>query len=513
MKRFFITLFLFFFSLHQPAETLAQLPANFEQWVEDGRQQWQIPGMAIAIVKDDEIVFARGFGVKKLGENDPVDENTLFGIASVSKNITAAALSILVDEGKLSWDDRIVDIIPWFELSDPWVTKHVTVRDVLTHQVGVGRMLGNRLQFMTSSPRDQIIFQMRYADFEQPFRSSYVYSNVMYSVAGQLIEYIEGVSWDEFLMERLFKPLGMSSKTSITMLNDEMNTAWPHQEFDGEVKTIPMRNWDNAGPAGGVIASVSDIAQWLRLQLGEPGVHNGNRIISTQQMYEMHRPQVSQRIGNPYGPQSSYGLGFSITDYEGHRRLSHGGATDGMNTTMTMIPELNLGVIVVTNTFNNYMGAVANTILDYYLGLDYREWNERAWSGYQNTYNRVSQNRKVIHDARVSGTSTTLPIDSYTGTYDDKLYGKTEIRLEDGKLIVRFWDDEDLEAEFEHWHYDTFRAIWKNPAQREEFVHFTLGRDARVESMNVQFALRQQLMQVGAYPTSYYRVVRYMKND
>jgi CubicO group peptidase (beta-lactamase class C family) len=184
------------------------LPDNFESWIEEGIQQWDIPGMAIGIVKDGEIVYTRGFGVRKLGESGRVDENTQFGIASVSKHMAASSLGILVDEGKLSWDDPVVKHIPWFRFKDPHATENVTVRDLLTHQVGVGRMLGNRLQFMTDRSREELLYRMRYHEFEQPFRSQYVYSNMMYMLAGEVVEAITGKSWDEFMAERFFEPHG-----------------------------------------------------------------------------------------------------------------------------------------------------------------------------------------------------------------------------------------------------------------------------------------------------------------
>src|SRR5690625_2186040 len=215
------------------------LPKNFDEWVEASRQDWKIPGMAIGIVKDGEVVYAKGFGEKKLGSGEAVDANTIFSIASVSKNITAAALGILVDEGKINWDDKVTKHIPWFQLKDPWVTNELTIRDALVHRVGSGRVLGNRLQFMTDSPRDTILYQMRYMDLEKPFRSEYVYNNVMYSLVGQIIEHVEGVTWDEFLQTRLFEPLGMTSATtSITAIKKDDNQAYPHQEIEGKVVSI-----------------------------------------------------------------------------------------------------------------------------------------------------------------------------------------------------------------------------------------------------------------------------------
>ncbi len=506
---------LLFAASFQAAIAQSVLPDNFEEWVQAGMEQWEIPGMAVAVVKDDTIAWAGGFGVRKLGEEAPVDEHTHFGIASVSKNMTAATLALLVDEGLIDWDDRVAELLPGFKLSDPWVTEEVRIRDLLTHQVGVGRMLGNRLQFMTSESRDELIYRLRYHDFEQPFRSSYVYSNMMYMVAGEVVAAVTGRTWDEYLIQELFRPLGMDrAHTSVSLIGDEENAAWPHQYIKGEVQPIPRRSWDNAAAAGGVNASVYEVAQWFRMQLGEAGVYDGNRVISRESMREIHRPQVALPIRNPYGNQISYGLGWRISEYEGYRILSHGGATDGMNTSAAILPELNLGIVVVSNVFNTFREAVVNTIIDHYLEIEPRDWNELYWTSYQNQYENALERRNDIERARVRDTHPTHDnYDAYTGVYYDDLYGRVEVMEGENGLELHFWNDSDLIADLEHWHYNTYRAVWRNPAQREEFLHFAIGQSGLVESLNYQFTLRPVLLQVGAYPTNYYRVVSFKKRS
>lgn len=516
---FLICLFNFVVSFQLQAQTALNnnteltISQDLDQWIRQGMQDWQIPGMAVAIVKDGQIYYAKGFGEKKLGEGEAVDENTLFGIASVSKNITAAALALLVDEGKLSWDDRIVDIIPWFELSDPWVTDQVTVRDALTHQVGIGRMIGNRLQFMSGRSRDELIRHLKFMDFEQPFRTSYVYSNMMYSVAGQVIEYISGMTWDEFLMERIFNPVGMQSNTSVTALTERSNAAWPHQFIEGKVVPIARRNWDNAGPAGGINASVVDVAKWLILQLGDPGVYEGKQLISTRQMAEIHKPQTTRPTTNPYGSQQTYGLGWNILDYQGKRVLTHGGATDGFNTAAYMMPELDLGVIVVGNSFNQLGDAIAYTVMDSFLGVSGTDWFKRYFDGYNRSFENATKIRNEIHAARKTGTTPTLDQSAYTGRYFTPAYDTVEVRKGSNGLELILWDNEEVLADLEHWHHDTYRAVWRNPAQREEFVYFSVGKNADIEAINIEFVLRPLLLQVGAYPSNYTRTVRFGRVD
>src|SRR5690554_8152210 len=364
------------------------LPKNFEAWIDSSRQNWSIPGMAVGIVKEGEVVFAKGFGEKRLGSGEAVDPNTIFSIASVSKNITAAALGILVDEGKIDWDDKITKHIPWFQLKDPWVTQEMTIRDVLTHRVGLGRILGNRLQFMTMSPRDSVLYQMRYMELVKPFRSEFVYNNVMYSLAGQIIEYVDGRTWDEFLKERLFMPLGMNSTTtSITDIKPNDNQAYPHQEIEGKVVSIPRRNWDNAGPAGGVNSTINDLNKWMLMQLGDPGTYEGKTLISRKQMNEIQKPQTLRSHNNALSPHVSYGLGWLITDKEGYRVITHGGATDGFNTSMYLVPELELGIVVVGNTFNSLGDAICHQVMDYVMDVtDKKDWSEYLLENYKKSY-------------------------------------------------------------------------------------------------------------------------------
>lgn len=510
--RFGIVCFLLFsFSIPQLFAQQA-LPDHFEEWIEQGRKDWQIPGMAVGIVKDREVIYVKGFGEKLLGGGEPVDANTIFSIASVSKHMTATALAILADEGKITWDDKIIDHIPWFAMKDPWVTREITLRDALTHQVGLGRKLGNRLHFMTNSPRDSVLFQMRYMDLEKPFRTDFVYSNLMYSLAGQVIEYASGQTWDEFLQGRLFKPMEMhSTTTSITQLKAGDNLAYPHQEIDGKQLPIERRNWDNAGPAAGVNASINDLNKWMLMQLGEAGTYNGKTLMSAAQMKQVQSPQNVYDAAASPASNRAYGFGWNIIDYQGMKVLSHGGATDGFNTAMYLMPELELGIVVVGNTFNSFGNALAYHVMDANLGITGSDWHAYYLNNYRKSYERAVKARKEIHDARSMNTQPSLAADAYVGTYRSRAYGKIEVKKKGDDLVLHFWDADGLEATLEHWHYDTFRAIWRNRAQREEFMQFELGENGTVEALTFEFVLRPMLLQAGAYPSNYTHTERFVK--
>ncbi len=513
LRTVFLLLSLFLTVEHVWSQSLNE--AALRQYIEEGIKRWDIPGLAIAIVQNDQVIFADGFGVRKLSEPERVDANTLFGIASTTKAMTATALGLLVDEGLIGWDDSVVKHIPEFQLSDPWVTRHVTIRDLLTHTVGVGRITGNRIEFMPNRSRAEVMYFMRYHEFERPFRDGSVYSNVMYMVAGQVVEAVTGQTWDDFLTDRIFRTIGMErSNTSITRFaEDDDNLAWPHQEINGEVVPIPRRNWDNVAPSASVNSSVLELTRWMRLNLGEPGVLDGVRYVSRGVMHEIHRPQRANRIWDPYGSQSSYALGWSNTDYRGHRVLQHSGATDGMNTNLTLVPNSEIGIVILTNSFNRFMNVLTNHLLDELLGLPRRDWNAEMWSTWQMQYANALSRKEAIDQARVSGTNPSLPLEAYAGRYTDPLYDMADVRYVDGRLEIRFWEDETQVLHLEHWHYDTFKATWQNPAKREKFVTFSLGSDGTPEALQVPWTLRPLILQVGIYPSDYTRTTRFIKQN
>lgn len=481
-------------------------------FIESGREQWQIPGMAVGIVYQDQLIFAQGFGALGLEQSDPIDADTLFGVASTTKAMTAAAIGLLVDEGKLNWDDRVIDHLPYFQLSDPWVTQHVTIRDLLSHQVGVGRMTGNQIRYMPTASREHVIKQMRYHTFEAPFRSRYVYSNVMYSVAGEVVAAVSGQSWDDFMAERLFAPLNMTrSNTSITQFDpNDRNIAHPHQYIEGEIVPIARRNFDNVGPSASVNTSIHDMAQWMRLQLGDAGVYQGQRLLSDAVMREMHQAQVSLPRSGKTEPLRGYGLGWTLDTYRGYAVSSHGGATDGFNTSLTLVPKLDLGIVVITNTFDGYRPAVVNEIIDRMAGLPEYDWKNHYYDDFQARFQQTMQEREAIIAARQANTQPSLNHTQMVGRYQDPLYGEIEVfENADGGLSLHLWDDGESLLDLEHWHHDTWLASYHNRAQREKFVYFTRDSQGNVEALNVRFTLRPVMTQVGLFPSNYFRDVSF----
>lgn len=490
---------------------------GLDEFISRGMDEWNIPGLAVSVVKDGKIVYEKGFGVRKLGEDALVDEHTVFGVASTTKAMTVTALGMLVDEGKIGWNDRVRDHLPWFELSDPWVSDVVTIRDLLSHRVGVGRMTGNRLVFMPNRDRRTILEHIRHQPFEIPFRSGYVYSNMMYMVAGLIIESAEGVEWDDFLPARLFGPLNMNSASvSVKYIADGDNAAWPHQEINGIIQTIPRRNFDNVGPSASVNASANDMAQWMLFNLGEPGRYKDQQIVSKSVMNEIYQPRHAFDMRDPLRNNfQAYAMGWSTGYYDHLRILQHGGATDGINSLIMLVPEIELGIFVAGNIFCNLRPAIARWVIDAMLGVEREhDWHEMYFQQNQAEKETIMERRRIIEDGRIKETTPSLSPHEYTGHYHDKLYDDLEVRIGDnGRLEICFWDDPSMVADLEHWHYDTFRASWRNPAMREKFVWFDLDQDGKVRQLNVKFTLRPLMIEAGLYPADYTRVVEYKKKE
>ena len=483
--------------------------AQVESFVERGMADWGIPGLSVSVVKDDALVWARGFGVRRLGHPEPVDADTLFNVASVSKAFNAAALGLLVDEGELGWDDAVADHLPRLQLYDPWVTRNATVRDMLAHRVGLGRLTGNRLRWISARDRSEQIERLRHLEPQVGFRAGYVYSNVLYMVAGEVVPAVTGIGWEDFVERRLFAPLGMARSVAAgSRLDESGNVAWPHQEIDGEVVEIPRRNFDAVGPAASVHSSAREIAAWMRLHLGTPGEFEGRTLLARETIEEMHRAQNTVPA-SAFEPLAAYGLGWRLGSHQGRAISWHSGAVDGMNTLLMLVPEENLGIFVTSNAFNGFTTALARTIVDAYLGIEGDDWHQASLERYLERKAAAQAERDAIHAARIPDTRPSAPLARFQGSFEDDLYADAQVRLENGHLVLQLWNDPEQVADLEHWHHDTFRAVWRNRAMGEEFVWFTRGRDGALDRLHIDWNLRPDVLQVGAYPSSYRRVATF----
>jgi CubicO group peptidase (beta-lactamase class C family) len=463
--------------------------SGLDDFISRVMETWKAPGIALAVVKGDSVILAKGYGVKDLRTGEPLDERSLFAVASTSKAFTSAALGILVDEGLISWDDKVTDHLPEFQLYDPYVTREFTVRDLLTHRGGLPR--GDRLWYGSDFDRDEVIQRVRFLEPAWSFRSHYGYQNIMFLTAGELIEVVTGVSWDEFLTDGIFLPLGMTTTTTTTRGIAELpNVATPHVMMEGEVTPIGWRDFDNVGGAGAVNSSAWEMAQWIRLQLGG-GVYEGRRFISDSVMKEMHTPQTVIRMSEtterlfPETHFQAYGMGWSLQDYRGKKVVRHGGSLDGMRTHVGLIPEEDLGVVVITNMNNSWIPQVVlYHIFDAYLPPRDKDWNDVIYQLHLESEAESTERRVKEEDERVLDTKPSLPLEAYVGSYEDVLYGNAEVTLRGGDLYLTVGPS--FRGRLEHWHYDTFRARWDDRQLGRAWVEFRLDREGKVEEIDVQ---------------------------
>lgn len=430
-------------------------------------REWPVPGFSVAIVKDGEVVLQKGYGVRDVRGTEPVDEHTLYAIASNSKSFTAAALAQQVDAGTLSWDDRVLDHLPWFRLYDDYVTQEMRIRDLLSHRSGLGTFSGDLLWYGTPYSAEEVVRRARFLPQAFPFRAGYGYSNLMFIAAGEVLRVVSGQDWHDYVEARFFRPLGMArSVTSTDVLATRDNVATPHKYEGGENLPIAWYNWDAMGAAGGIISSVHDMALWITAQLagGELG---GTRLFSEARQREMWSVLNPLAVSPGYQERypsthfRGYGMGWSLNDYRGRKVMSHGGGYDGMYSQVALVPEAGLGVVVLTNAMTGLAPTLVYRVLDAYLGGEPRDWAAEALPGWEASRVAFEARQDAFEKGRVTGTTPSLPLAGYTGTYGGDLYGDATVTLEDGRLVLRLLPNPDLVADLEHLHYDTFLIRWR----------------------------------------------------
>ena len=473
------------------AAALAQEPVD--RVVERARAEFDVPGIAVAIVKDGKVVLAKGYGVRRVGSPEPVTAHSLFRIASNTKAFTTAALAILVDEGKIHWGDRVVDLMPSFQMYDPYVTREMTVTDLLVHRSGLGLGEGDLMFFPpTDLTREEIIRRLRFLKPATSFRSSYAYDNLLYLVAGQLIPAVTGTSWDDFVRQRIFAPLHMTNTfTRTEALESSRDVAIPHSRNGGKLEALPHENVDNNAPAGSIVSCAADLAQWMMVQLGR-GQAGGVRLFSPAQSKKMWSGQTILPI-EPSVPVLEpnfydYGLGWFLRDYRGHKMVYHTGVLAGYVSRTTLLPDLNLGVVVLTNAEEEGAhGAIAFTVVDQYLGANGTDWVATFHDLAKKEEAEYAAQTRQTGAGRNAESKPSLPLSSYAGRYRDAWYGDVLVEELGGKLQIRFSHSPALAGDLEHWQYDTFVARWRNRTlNADAFVTFSLGPEGSIEKARMK---------------------------
>jgi CubicO group peptidase (beta-lactamase class C family) len=474
----------------------AALPPDLDTYVARTMRDFAVPGLALAVVKDGKVLSAKGYGVRTLGQAPAVDGKTLFGIASNTKAFTGTALALLVEEGKIEWDAPVIRYLPWFQMYDPFVTRELTVRDLLVHRSGLGLGAGDLLWWPPSTyDRKEIARRLRFIKPATSFRSAYAYDNVLYLIAGEVIEAVSGKSWEEFVQARLLARVGMTGSTVRYSAGAAGgNVATPHAPVEGRVRVVAPFASDNTNPAGGITSSAEDMARWMIVQLDSGRLADGSRLFPARSAGELWNLVTPIRPGTPPPEIAAlratflgYALGFGVRDYRGRKIVQHTGGLPGYVSKLVLVPDLKLGVVVLTNQESGEaFESIMLRVLDHFLGAPPTDWTaalRRLKTRNDSTVAAAEQRARADRD---TASRPSLPLARYAGTYVDPWYGTVTIALEGRRLTIRFDHTPLLVGDLDHWQHDTFVARWRDRELRADaYVTFALNPDATIDQVKM----------------------------
>ena len=466
---------------------------SFDEYVEQARKDWNVPGLSIAVVKGDRIIFKKGYGVREIGKAEKVDTKTLFGAMSTTKAMTAVAMGILVDEGKIDWDDKVTKHLPEFKVGDPYVTKEITVRDLFTHNAGL-EDFDYLWAWNAKLSTEKIVSQAKYAKPAYSFRGGFLYQNIMYLVAGKVIERVSGQSWETFMKERVFKPLGMNDTFSSYELSKVYkNRTSAHWKIDGKISKIDEQLAENIGPAGSVWSTADDTGKWVRFMVGNTKV-NGKNFLRPTTYREILKPQVMVPLEQFYPSEKltkpkwmTYGLGWFQHDYRDDMVNFHTGSLAGRTAIMGMLSDRKVGVYVFGNMEHaEVRHAIMYKAFDVFgFNDNSRDWSKEFKSLYSNLEKEASKKTKAVQALRQKNTKPSSARNDYVGVFRNELYGDLKVRLVGNEL--RLYLGPDAKGDLSHWHYDTFEVSWDKIYKPKSFVSFELDPMTRKVS-TVKFA-------------------------
>lgn len=470
MRRFFATfLFLLIAVVTMLSAAAGQQPTpkkpsleGLDTFIEQAMKDWKVPGLAIAVVQDGKAILSKGYGLRDVKKNLPITPKSLFAIGSITKSFTVVSLGILADEGKLDWDKPVREVLPGFRLLDPVASERMTSRDLVTHRSGLPRH--DALWYNAAFTRQELVEHLRYLEPSKDFRSTFQYNNLMFMTAGYLVGQLSGMTWEEFVKQRVFLPLGMeSSNFSVLASQKSTDFALPYKNAKDEVKEIPFRVIDQVGPAGSINSNVEDMAQYLLLHLNK-GKRGTVQILSENNAVQMQTPQMvtGGAIRHKELGHSSYGLGFGIGAYRGHKLVEHGGAIDGFTASLSFMPQDNIGVVVLTNLNadkNPLPAIVYYNLYDRFLGLDQVPWSQRFKEDEKKEKESEEEAKKKGYTTRKSGTHPSHDLKEYAGEFENSGYGIVRIDLEKDEFKLTF---NRMTSPLKHFHYDVFE-VPENP--------------------------------------------------
>ncbi len=453
-----------------------------EKFIPEVMADWQVPGLAISIIKDGRLIYARGFGFSDLAGKKEVTARTLFAIGSCTKAFTATAVGMLVDEGKVDWDERVTTYLPRFELKDDFATARMTPRDLLCHRSGLPRH--DLMWYNSAATREELFSRLRYLEPSEDFRTVYQYQNLMFMTAGYLVEKIAGSSWEKFIENRIFYPLGMTeSNFSVEDSQRAPDFALPYVLQDEEVTLIPFRNIDTIGPAGSINSHVTDMANWVLLNLSK-GKFGEHSIVSEGSLLEIHSPQMISGRSLRYDEvfYSLYGMGWGMTSYRGHVLLSHGGGIDGFTALVSLMPRDDMGLVILTNLGGSpTTQAVMYQVYDRLLDLDPVDWNARFIKQRAEGEEEAAKAKEKEDEDRVPDTRTSLALEAYAGDYSHPGYGVLKI-THTGDVLEMSYND--IAYQLQHYHFDVFEMENELMGMTQK-LSFALDLKGNVASISV----------------------------
>lgn len=474
-------------------------PTQIDSLTERVMKTFKVPGIAVAIVKDGKVIYSKGHGVRSLKNGGKVDENTLFGIASNSKAFTSATLAMLVDDRKLSWDDKVTKYIPEFRVYSPYVTEDFSIRDLLTHRSGLGMGAGDLMIWPDSSNFEisDIIYNLRFLKQTSPFRTKFDYDNLLYMVAGEVVTRVSGMKWEEFVEKRIMQPLGMNrSAASYALLKDKTNVTDGHAFADKKLVTIPRHDLKTGEcSAGGIYSSIADMSKWMIAQLngGKYGEHLDKQLFAAQDQREMWSPQTNMPIrSDKYNSHfSAYGLGWFLTDVKGTRQVSHTGGMEGMVTQVTLLPDLKLGIVVLTNAESGAaFSAITNTIKDSYLGFQSEDWvlhYDTLMAANQKKADELFSKIQEEINKTIAAGNQGIDQSVFAGNYNDPWLGKVSISEKQGKLHFQSVRSPQLRGDMSFYKGNTFVVKWSNRSMNADaFVNFDLNTEGKAAGFHMK---------------------------
>lgn len=477
----------------------AQLPATqLDELVQNTMKTFQVPGISVGVVKDGKVVYAKGFGTRSLWTHAPMNTQTLVGIASNSKGFTATALAMLADQGELDWDDKVSEYIPEFQMYDPYVSKEITIRDLITHRSGLGLGQGDLMFFPEggSLTVEDIIHNIRYLKPESSFRSRFAYNNIMFIVAGEVIHRVSGLSWAEFIEEKIMKPVGMTSSFgSYSRAKQVENRIDAHApKAGGEVVAVPHDWNETANAAGGILSNIPDMLTWAQFLMNGFVTKDGVRLVSEKNAHQLWTMQRSIGIStkNPYNTHFfGYGMGWFLSDVKGHFQVQHTGGLIGTVTQFTLIPDMKLGIVVLTNQQSGAaFNTITNTIKDYYLGVKKRDWlkhyEKRVTQQFTDYRNRRAEVFAQVAE-RAKHPELQAKTEQYVGVYTDPWFGDVVIEQRGDKVYLTCTNSPRLTGEVLPYTENTFVVKWKDQTYNADaFIIFDYDETGKAQSAKIK---------------------------